>query len=79
VPLWLRGCELVDAYPIVPLAESHALSIGMTTVRDEACFGFHSDRATLPDADRLPDLVDAALDELLQATAHVRRLRPVQA
>jgi diacylglycerol O-acyltransferase / wax synthase len=69
IPLWLRGCELVDAYPIVPLAESHALSIGMTTVHDDACFGFYSDRETLPDADELPRLIDAALDELLQLAA----------
>jgi diacylglycerol O-acyltransferase len=72
VPLWLRGCRLVDAYPIVPLAQSHALSIGMTTVHNDACFGFYADRQTLPDADRLPPLMDAALDELLEATARNR-------
>jgi diacylglycerol O-acyltransferase / wax synthase len=69
VPLWLRGCELVEAYPIVPLAENHALSIGMTTVQNDACFGFYADRKTLPDADDLPRLIDVALDELLAATA----------
>jgi diacylglycerol O-acyltransferase len=69
VPLWLRGCELVEAYPIVPLAENHALSIGMTTVQNDACFGFYADRMTLPDADELPPLVDVALDELLGVTA----------
>lgn len=68
IPLWLLGCQLEDAYPIVPLAESHALSIGMTSVCGKACFGFYADRETLPDADLLAEHVSAALDELLELT-----------
>ena len=33
-----------EAYPVVPLADGHALSIGMTTVGDDACFGLYADR-----------------------------------
>jgi diacylglycerol O-acyltransferase / wax synthase len=66
MPLWMLGCRLEDAYPVVPLAESHALSIGMTTVGDQACFGFYADRQTLPDADLLAEHVNAALDELIE-------------
>ena len=76
IPLWLRGCLLQEAYPVVPLAAEHALSIGITTVRDAACFGFYADRKALPDADRLPPRVDAAVDELLMATGGPS-LRPV--
>jgi WS/DGAT/MGAT family acyltransferase len=65
-PLWMLGCELKDAYPIVPLAQGHGLSIGMTTVRDQACFGLYADRAVLPDADALARDLDAAIDELLE-------------
>jgi WS/DGAT/MGAT family acyltransferase len=68
IPMYLRGCELQEAYPIVPLAQGHALSIGMTTVQDDACFGFYADRKTLPDADALPAHVDTAIDELLSLT-----------
>jgi WS/DGAT/MGAT family acyltransferase len=68
-PMYLLGCELQDAYPIVPLAQDHALSIGMTTVQDDACFGFYADSRTLPDADELPAHVDAAIDELLEITS----------
>ena len=53
-PLCMRGCELEEAYPVVPLADSHALSIGMTTSASGACFGLYADRETLPDADRSP-------------------------
>jgi diacylglycerol O-acyltransferase len=69
IPMYLRGCALQEAYPVVPLAQDHALSIGMTTVKDDACFGFYADRKTLPDADLLPAHVDAAIDELLALTA----------
>jgi WS/DGAT/MGAT family acyltransferase len=77
IPMYLRGCALQDAYPVVPLAQDHALSIGMTTVKDDACFGFYADRKTLPDADLLPAHVDAAIDELLALTAPVPDLVPV--
>jgi WS/DGAT/MGAT family acyltransferase len=76
VPLWLRGCLLQEAYPVVPLAAEHALAIGITTVRDTACFGFYADRKALPDAGDLPGRMDAAIDELLRITGGPR-LRPV--
>ena len=65
IPLYLRGCRLEEAYPVVPLSERHAVSIGMTTVRDDACFGLYADRETLPDASLLAERLDAAIDELL--------------
>jgi diacylglycerol O-acyltransferase / wax synthase len=65
-PMYMLGCELEDAYPVVPIADEHALSIGMTTVRDRACFGLYADREALPDADRLAAGVDRSIDELLQ-------------
>ena len=30
-PRHMHGCRLVEAYPVVPLADRHALSIGATT------------------------------------------------
>jgi diacylglycerol O-acyltransferase len=65
-PLYMLGCELTHAYPVVPLAEGHALSIGMTTVQSEACLGVYADRQTLPDVDRLAGHLDSAIDELLE-------------
>jgi diacylglycerol O-acyltransferase len=64
-PMYMLGCELEEAYPVVPIADEHALSIGMTTVQDRACFGFYADREALPDADRLAGAIDASVDELL--------------
>jgi diacylglycerol O-acyltransferase / wax synthase len=62
--MYLRGCRLEDAYPVVPLSARHALSVGMTTIGDHACFGLYADRETLPDSDALAHDLDAALDEL---------------
>jgi diacylglycerol O-acyltransferase / wax synthase len=65
-PLYLLGCELCEAYPVVPLADGHDISIGMTTVRDRACFGLYADRKSLPDADLLARDLNLAVDELLE-------------
>ncbi len=67
-PLYMLGCPLQATYPVVPLADRHALSVGMTTVGDLACFGIYADRETLPHADGLARDIDEALAELLAGT-----------
>ncbi len=65
-PLYMLGCPLQATYPVVPLAERHALSIGMMNVGDLACFGIYVDREALPDADQLAQDIDRAITELLE-------------
>jgi WS/DGAT/MGAT family acyltransferase len=67
-PMFMAGCELKEAYPVVPLADNHALSVGMTTVRDRACFGLYADPGALDDAETLADAIHASTDELLALT-----------
>jgi diacylglycerol O-acyltransferase / wax synthase len=74
--LYMLGCELVDAYPVVPLADRHTLSIGFTTVAGRACFGLYADRDALPDADVLAAHLDVAMEELLELS---REREPVGA
>jgi diacylglycerol O-acyltransferase len=64
-PLYMRGCRLEGAHPVVPLSDGHALSIGLSTVGDRACFGLYADRRALPDAGLVAERVDMAVDELL--------------
>jgi len=71
----MLGSSLDAVYPVVPLSERHALSIGMVTVSGRACFGIYADRGALPDAHLLAGDVDFALEELL---ARAER-RPVDA
>ena len=63
-PMWMLGCHLRETYPVVPLADRHALSIGFTTVADGAFFGIYADRDSAPDAELLKDDIADALDEL---------------
>jgi len=73
-PMYMRGCRLAAAYPVVPIADGHALSIGVTTIGDGAFFGLYADRKSLPEADELADDLDRAIDELLElASARPRR------
>ena len=54
--------------PVVPLADCHAVSVGITTVHGRACFGVYADREALPDADALAHDIDDAIGELLGRT-----------
>jgi WS/DGAT/MGAT family acyltransferase len=63
---YMSGCRLREVFPVVPLADRHALSIGFTSVADVGCFGLYADRDSLPDVDRLATSIDAAIDELLE-------------
>jgi WS/DGAT/MGAT family acyltransferase len=64
-PVYMKGCELEEAYPVVPLADSHAVSIGITTIKDGAFFGVYADRETMPDADLLAEDIDESIEELI--------------
>jgi len=63
-PLYMRGCRLEESYPVVPLADRHAVSIGMTTVEDQACFGVYAAPDALADADELAAAIAESIDEL---------------
>ena len=68
VPVWLAGCLVEEAFPIVPLSDRHALSIGMLTLAGQACFGLYADRKALPDVEVLAAHLDQAFDDLLATT-----------
>jgi diacylglycerol O-acyltransferase / wax synthase len=63
--LSLMGCPVTRAYPAVPLAAGHRVSIGMTSIKGNACFGVFADAARAAAADRLARQIGAEIDELL--------------
>jgi diacylglycerol O-acyltransferase / wax synthase len=71
-PLYMLGCRLAEAYPIVPIPERHALSIGVTTVGEGAYFGLYADRESLPAVEGLAREIDGAIDELVGLTSAAR-------
>jgi hypothetical protein len=74
-PLWMRGCRLREVYPVVPLADRHALAIGVTSMGDELFFGLYADRKTLPDVDLIAEHIDAEIDLLLHRVQPARKRR----
>ncbi|HEV2774610.1 MAG TPA: wax ester/triacylglycerol synthase family O-acyltransferase [Solirubrobacteraceae bacterium] len=68
-PLYLLGCEVKHAYPVVPLTDRHRLSIGMTSIHERACFGVYAHGELAGDADRIAAGIGAEIDELLARAA----------
>ena len=60
-PLYVLGAELKEAYPVVPLAEDHALSVGIFGYRDHLHFGLYADPEALPDVGSLPGSLSSSL------------------
>jgi WS/DGAT/MGAT family acyltransferase len=74
-PVYMLGAELCEAYPVVPLAAEHSLSVGMFSYRDDMFFGLYVDPDVLPEARELPALIDAEVAALSRAR---RRGRPAR-
>ena len=70
--LYLLGCELEEVYSVVPIAQGHALAIGMVRYRQELFFGCYADPDALPEVHRLPGLIEAELRELGHAATRAR-------
>jgi diacylglycerol O-acyltransferase len=78
-PLFMRGCRLVEAYPVVPLPDRHALSIGLTTVGDRAFFGLYADPESLPEIDGLAGEINGAIDELAELSPVIEQRQAILA
>ena len=76
--LYLLGCELEEVYSVVPIAQGHALAIGMVRYRNELFFGCYADPGALPEVHELPRLLEGELEQLAAAAAS-RRAGPVAA
>ncbi len=52
-PLYLLGRELLDLYPVVPLAQKQALGIAVMSYNGQLGFGLLGDYDALPDMEEL--------------------------
>ncbi|MFM7211253.1 MAG: WS/DGAT domain-containing protein, partial [Actinomycetota bacterium] len=66
-PLFAGGARMLAAYPIIPLTQRHALSIGLTSYDGRVFLGLNADRDALADLDVLVQSLRDALAELLDA------------
>jgi hypothetical protein len=75
----MLGARLDEVYPVVPIAEDQAPSIGMLRNHRHMHFGPYADAAALPDAARLPDLLADEVRALADARPAQHAHRPVVA
>jgi diacylglycerol O-acyltransferase len=66
-PLYLMGRELIDIFPMVPLARGQALGVAIMSYNGRMNYGLVGDYDALTDLDDLSDDFDAALAELADA------------
>ena len=72
----MRGAPMVEAYPVVPLSEDHALSVGMFSYSGRLFYGLYADPKALPEVAELPGALDASLLSLGYAFREPGSARP---
>jgi diacylglycerol O-acyltransferase / wax synthase len=66
-PLYLMGREMIDIFPMVPLAKQQALGVAILSYNGRLNFGLTGDYDAMPDLDELAVDLRAALSELADA------------
>ncbi len=66
-PLYLRGREIVDFFPMVPLARGQGLGVAVMSYNGRLGFGLSGDWDAMSDLDELAEDLRAALGELSKA------------
>jgi diacylglycerol O-acyltransferase len=68
-PLYVRGREMQDVFPVAFLPANHALAIAIMSYNGKINFGLLGDYDALPDIGRVAERIEASLAELV-ALAH---------
>jgi WS/DGAT/MGAT family acyltransferase len=63
-PLYIGDAEMLSTYPVTPLAQGQALSIGITSYNGGVYYGLNADRDAMPDVDVLGQSIKDSLAEL---------------
>jgi diacylglycerol O-acyltransferase / wax synthase len=67
IPIFLAGAKLLATYPVMPLGETLALAIALTSLAGTMAFGITSDWDSMPDIDDFAADMSAAILELKKA------------
>jgi WS/DGAT/MGAT family acyltransferase len=74
-PLYVRGRELQDVFPIAFLPRNHALAIAIMSYNGKMNFGLLGDFDAMPDIDVVADGIELALAEMLALARKESRAR----
>ena len=72
-PLYVRGRQLLDVFPVAFLPKDHALAIAIMSYNGRMNFGLLGDYDALPDIDAIAEGIEASLSELLALARQQRR------
>jgi len=67
VPLYAAGGQMLEVFPVVPLASGQGLSIGMTSYNGRVFFGLNADLDSVGDVHILADLIEQEVGELVES------------
>jgi WS/DGAT/MGAT family acyltransferase len=67
IPIYLAGAKLLATYPVMPLGETLALAIAVTSLAGTMAFGITSDWDSMPDIDDFAADMHSAILELKKA------------
>jgi WS/DGAT/MGAT family acyltransferase len=67
LPLYAAGARMTEMFPILPLAEGHALSVALTSYDGGVFYGVTADRDAVPDVAVFGELVEESLGALVAA------------
>jgi diacylglycerol O-acyltransferase len=67
MPLYLLGRELQDLFPVAFLPKNHALAVAIMSYDGGMDFGLLGDYDAMPDLDRIGEMLQESLAELLEA------------
>ncbi|RRQ26508.1 wax ester/triacylglycerol synthase family O-acyltransferase [Rhodococcus sp. Eu-32] len=71
-PLYVGGARMLEMFPVSPLFENQALSIGLTSYDGNVFYGLNADRGAMPDVDVVTALILESLEELIDASNESR-------
>ena len=74
-PLYMRGARLLEAFPVVPLADRLGLGIALLSYDGKLYFGFNADYDLVPDLELFVELMSHAFDSLIHsATSRTKQI-----
>jgi diacylglycerol O-acyltransferase len=66
-PLYAGGAQMLEMFPVVPLAKGQGLCIGLTSYDGGVFYGLNADRDVMTDVDLVGSLIEESLAELVES------------